>query len=244
MKSLFFFFLIISVFAVCGDRLCETSEIGNCIDCSTINTNYVCDQFPNSIPSYDPDCNTTVSQTCYDSEFTYSDGRGTSCFPGNCTEGVGCTSSCSIDTHCSSNFCISNTCEKTCDNCNITATYDVQALGTTIYFGQPTFVSFRVNRNGGTSPVAISARGPCTLNYTSSLTLGSYGIVVVRIDNCKFKGVSSIELTAGSAKGTVHFLSYPTLMYSIGDMPKSGVGSASMSSKMNAIPLEVKTWVN
>lgn len=247
MRWIIWFILLIPVFAACGDLICETSELATCRDCSMITRNYVCDEFQGDMKDYDPDCNASVGQTCYDSLFTYSDGQGDSCYPGNCTEGSGCTTSCSSGEHCASGFCASGTCESACDGCNkSTANYEVYPVSTTTYLGDPTFVSFRVNRLGGATPVDVtSVEGPCNKSYDSTVDLsGGYGIAVIRLDNCRFTGVSSINLTVGGeAWGSVHFLSYPALLISSGDMPSGSVGFSSMSSSMDGVPMEVKTWV-
>lgn len=248
MKWLLPAFLLVVAYAVLGDRICETSEIGNNKDCAMINQNYICDSFPNELPQHDPDCNTTVGQTCYDSLHTYSNGRGTSCYPGNCTSGTGCTTSCTSDTQCNSSFCISNTCELVCDGCKQTATnYDVYPFSTTIYLGDPTFVSFRVNRTGGSSTPSISVQGPCNLESDSTVDLGSgYTIVVVKVSECAFTGVGSAKLTVTgttTAWGVVHFLSYPAKVYSQGETPRGVVGYSAMSGNLGGVPIEVKTWV-
>lgn len=244
------FFLLVPVMAACGDRLCEASEIGSCIDCATINNNSVCDSFPNSLPQFDPDCNTSVGQTCYDSLFQYSSGKGTSCYPGNCTEGSGCESSCSTDEQCGSGFCVTGNCESVCDGCNSTsANYEVYPTSTNIYFGEPTFVSFRVNHLGGSTTTAVSVEGPCNLTTPSTIDLSNgFNIAVVKISECSFSGLGSVKLTVdkgggGEAEGVIHFLSYTALMQSLGDMPNGVVGFATMSGRMGGIPLEVKTWV-
>ena len=240
-------FLLLSVFAVCGDKICESAEIGSCIDCATINTNYVCDNFENDLKNYDPDCNTSVGQMCYSSEFNYSDGMGTSCYPGNCTEGTGCVASCSDDSQCESGFCVTGTCEKTCDGCDLnTSSYEVYPLSTAIYLGNPTFVSFRINRVGaGPTVISVEARGPCTLSYEDTVDVGTgWSVSVIKIDDCAFSGVGSIEVTVNSeAWGTVHFLSYSALLYSQGEMPHGVTGFSSMSNRVDGSPVEVKTWV-
>ena len=212
------------------------------------NQNYVCDVFTNDLPQYDPDCNTTAGQTCYDSLFAYSSGRGSSCYPGNCTEGTGCTSSCTSNSHCGSGFCVGGTCEEVCDGCNqTTVNYEVYPFSTTVYLGDPTFVSFRVNRNAGSSTPAVLAEGPCTLGYESSLDLGTgYSIAVVKVSDCLFTGLGSVNFTVQelpAAWGTVHFLSYPAMKYEQGEMPHGIVGYSSMSGTAGGIPVEVKTWV-
>ncbi|TRO61959.1 hypothetical protein E2P64_00285 [Candidatus Bathyarchaeota archaeon] len=248
MKWFFPVFLLLAAHAAEGDRICEASEIGINKDCAMINQNYICDSFTNDLPQYDPDCNTTVGQTCFDSLFAYSGGRGSSCYPGNCTEGTGCTTSCTSDSHCNSGFCVGNTCEPVCDGCKQTATnYDVYPFSTTIYMGDPTFVSFRVNRSSGDSAPGLTADGPCTLDYDSSIDLGSgYSIAVVKVSDCVFTGLGSIRLTVTgttTAWGVVHFLSYPAMSYSLGDTPRGVVGYSSMSGNMGGVPIEVKTWV-
>lgn len=246
MKCLIFF-LLFPVLAACGDRICEASEIGTCIDCAMINSNYVCDAYTNDLPEYDPDCNTSVGQTCYNSLYLYSSGRGGSCYPGNCTESSGCGSSCSTDEQCGSGFCVTGNCESVCDGCNSTsANYEVYPLSTNIYFGEPSFVSFRVNKLGGSDSVNLDVEGPCNLTHDATLDVSmGYNIAVVGVKNCEFSGLGSVKLivNAGEAEGVVHFLSYSALMRSIGDMPSGVVGFAMMSSRMGGIPLEVKTWV-
>lgn len=232
---------LVPVLSVCGDKLCETPEIGNCADCATTNQNYACDVFPNDLPKYDPDCNTTVGQTCYDSLFTYSSGRGASCYPGNCTEGTGCVTSCTQNSQCTSGFCIAGSCQAVCNNCDYNTSLEVYPSSTTIYFGAPTFVSFRVN---GAGMVSVSSEGPCTQSYDTSLDLtGGYNIAIVKLSECEFSGIGSVKLTVnGNINGTVHFLSYPSLIYSIGEVPKGVVGFSSMSSILAGHPVEVKTW--
>jgi len=238
--------LLVLVYAATGDLICEPSEVGNSKDCAMVRRNYVCDSFPNDLPQYDPDCNTTVGQSCYDSLFTYSNGRGSSCYPGNCTEGTGCTTSCTSGDQCASGFCIGNQCEEVCDGCNSSSTnYEVYPFSTTIYLGEPTFVSFRVNRLAGSTTISLSTQGPCTLEHDSTLDLsGGYGVAVVRIDDCNFTGLGSVKLTVnGEAYGVVHFLSHPALKYHQGEMPRGTVGYSAMPGNLGGVPLEVKTWV-
>jgi|GEM_PF-2236577 len=233
--------------ATCGNKICETGELNSCIDCATINPNGICDSFLGNQKNFDPDCNTTSGQTCYDSLFTYNNGKGASCYPGNCTESVGCGTGCAVDSDCESGFCVAGTCQETCGNCTFaTANYEVWPLSTTIYLGEPTFVSFRVNRvGGGPTLINVGVKGPCTLSYGTELDLSSgYSVSVVKLDKCLFSGLGSIKLTANNnAWGSVYFLSKPTLIYSQGDMPKGVVGYSSMSSRLLGTPVEVKTWV-
>jgi hypothetical protein len=240
------FIMLAVVYAAIGDNICESSELGSGRDCAMTHENYICDGFTGGLPQYDPDCNKSVGQTCYDSLFAYSSGRGASCYPGNCTEGTGCTTSCTVDNQCGSGFCVSNTCEDVCDGCNQTSVnYEVYPFSTTVYLGDPTFVSFRVNRNSGSSTPGIAAEGPCTLGYDSTIDLGTgYSIAVVRISDCLFTGLGSVRLTVnGEAWGVVHFLSHPAMKYSQGEMPHGTVGYSSMSGTASGIPMEVKTWV-
>jgi hypothetical protein len=133
-----------------------------------------------------------------------------------------------------------------CDGCNQTsANYEVYPFSTTAYLGNPTFVSFRVNRNSGSSTPPVSVQGPCTLEHGSTIDLGTgYSIAVVRISDCVFVGLGSVKLTVNSeAWGVVHFLSHPVMKYSQGEMPHGVVGYSSMSGNLGGIPMEVKTWV-
>lgn len=244
--GLFTFFLFATVFAACGDRICESSEIATCIDCAMINSNGVCDSFPSSLPQYDPDCNTTAGQDCYSEYFTYSNGKGTSCYPGNCTEGTGCVTSCSSGAQCFSGFCTTGQCAETCQNCNHSTTnYEVFPVSTATYLGEPTFVSFRVNKLSGSSPAPMSAEGPCDLSYDSTVDVSSgFGLAIIRIDECEFTGAGSIKLTVNSeAWNAVHFLSYPALIKSTGESPRGVVGFAPISGKIGVYPVEVKLWL-
>ncbi|MBR9680855.1 MAG: hypothetical protein GOU98_03470 [Candidatus Altiarchaeota archaeon] len=247
MKYLTLLFLLGIVYAACGDKICEVSEIGSCRDCSTINPNGVCDEFTDNLKQFDPDCNTTVGQACYDTLFTYSFGKGNSCYPGNCTESSGCGSTCSVASDCESGFCVGSTCSETCGNCTFNTTdYEVWPLSTTVYLGEPTFVSFRINRVGsGPTLVSMETEGPCTLTHETEIDLGSgYSVGVIKIDACLFSGLASIKLTVNSnAWGSVHFLSYPALIYQTGDMPRGVVGFSSMAAILSDTPVEVKTWV-
>jgi hypothetical protein len=235
-----------AAFASCGDRICEPDEIGNCIDCAMINPNGVCDIFPSSLPQYDPDCNTTAGQDCYNEFFTYSNGKGSSCYPGNCTENTGCVSSCSSDSQCFSGFCIGGECKKICQNCNqSTANYEVYPVSTATYLGEPTFASFRVNKLSGSSPASLSASGPCNLTYDSTIDISQgFGIAIVKITDCEFTGAGSIRLKVNSeAWNVVHILSYPAMINSIGESPSGVVGFAPISGKISGYPVGVKVWV-
>lgn len=232
------------VWGACGDLICEVpGEIGSCADCATRQRNYVCDSFSDNLTQHDPDCN--VGADCYDSYHTYSGGRGDSCYPWRCEEGTGCTSgTCSADSDCQSGFC-DGTCQETYPGSEASASYEVEPLSTAIYLGDPTFVSFQVNDRGGGGPANISAKGPCTLEHDDTVDLtGGYGVAVVKVSNCSFAGLGSIQLTAGrDSWDAVHFLSYPSLLYTQGEMPRGTVGFSAMSGRADNVPLEVKAWV-
>lgn len=228
-------------------------SVGNnrkvCTDCAMRQRNYVCDSFPLNMHSYDPDCNTSVGQDCYDSYHEYSGGRGDSCYPGRCEEGTGCTTACTSGDQCQSGFCSGSNCAEVCDGCeHESANYAVEPLSTTIYLGSPTFVSFQVNLKSATDTLLdLSADGPCTLECPDTVEVGSgYGVVVVKVSNCTFTGLGSVRLEASgdsAAWSTAHILSYPSLKYEQGEMPSGTVGYSAMSGRAGNAPMEVKTWV-
>jgi len=241
--------MLAAVWGVCGDLICEPpGEVGSCADCAMRQRNYVCDSFPDSMPQHDPDCKSGAD--CYDSYHEYSSGRGDSCYPGRCEEGTGCTTACTLDSDCQSGFCsggCQEVCQSSCDH--ETSNYAVEPLSTTIYLGNPTFVSFQINLKSATDTLLdLSVKGPCTLEYPSTVEVGSgYGVVVVKVSNCTFTGLGSVQLRASGdsdAWSTAHMLSYPSLKYEQGEMPSGTVGYSSMSGRAGESPMEVKTWVD
>jgi len=245
--------LLTVAFAVCGDLICESSEIGNCRDCALINQNYVCDSFPDALPQFDPDCNNTGN--CYGPEprlYTYSNGRGKNCFPGYCSGGT-CETSCSSNSQCTSGFCVEGTCRSTFCNgedCLIdSASLSIRPVMTGIYLGRPTYVMFALTSDTS-STVEVVARGPCELEYDRNVTLIKsgeryVGYITVVIDNCRFTGIGSVMLSAPAhgANATIHFLSYPARLYSYGEVERSS-GEARIASTLNGIPVEVVVWAS
>ncbi|MBR9681345.1 MAG: hypothetical protein GOV00_00940 [Candidatus Altiarchaeota archaeon] len=237
------------VFAVCGDRICESAEYKTCRDCAMINQNYVCDSYQDAQTTHDPDCENDGGCYGLDSKtYLYDNGRGSSCWPGRCNSGS-CTTTCTSDTDCVSAFCIDGTCNALCLqdpsenilNCTQTGTEEITAISTAIYTGVSTYVTFNVSGPGSTT---VQATGPCDLDYSSAvdLTLDS-APVIVGISACNFTGMGSIQLNTSDSSGVIHFLSFPTLKYRAGELPKSSTGQVSLASTLNGIPIEVRVWV-
>ncbi len=230
--------------AVCGDLICEGSEVGSCRDCAMLNPNYRLDSFPNALAQYDPDYR--AANTCYSDSFLYENGRGNITYPSKCTSNT--VLPCTSDSDCASNFCdtVLSTCVETCrDGCTQKgANYEVYPVSTAIYLGEPTFVSFNVIKKGGSASPSVSVVAPCNVSYDSSISLlGGEAIAVVRINSCDFWGAGSIKLTVGGeAWNVVHFLSYPARLYSVGEMPEGVVGHSAMSGEMDGVPVEVELW--
>ena len=233
--------LIPPVFAVCGDLICTPDEIGSCRDCATINSNNVCDSFSGALTQYDPDCKST---SCYDKVYIYSNGKGDSCYPGYCQSG-GCDTLCVSDSDCGSNFC-NVVCKSTCEsNCTTeSSNYKVYPISSTIFLGDPTFVSFNIIRTSGSSSPSLSVQSPCNTTYDSSIDLSTgEGVAVVKITNCDFIGAGSVKLSVGGeAWNVAHILSYPALLYTQGEMPDGVVGHSAMANSLGGVPLEVELW--
>ena len=248
MKNLMLLLILLGgAFAVCGNLICEQGEMGSCADCAMRAQNYVCDSFPGAIQQYDPDC--TSTDGCYGPDptwYTYSSGRGTSCFPGRC-EGGSCTNTCTSNSNCTSNICSGGQCVATCDDScqSDTASTKIRPVMSNVYLGKPTYVIFAVISTG--TELSVQAEGPCDLDYDENVTLnpsGSkyLGYVIIKVSNCKFSGVGSITLESGGAKGYIHFLSYPAKLYEYGEV-EGNAGTAMYATTLNGVPVEVRIWV-
>ncbi len=241
--------VLIAVFAVCGDKICESHEYKNCRDCAMTQPNFACDSYPDAQTSRDPDCENIGG--CYGPQsdmYLYSNGRGASCWPGKCSGGS-CDSTCTANSDCTSGFCINGSCNALCLqdpketalNCTQSGAYTITPLKSTIYTGTPTYVVFNISGSGSAT---VQARGPCDLEYPTTVDLTfSSAPVIVEISNCSFTGVSSIRLNTSDSSGVVHFLSFPTLRYSTGEIPARTVGQISLANRMAGSPVEVTVWV-
>jgi len=241
--------ILVAVFAVCGDKICESSEYKTCRDCAMINQNYVCNNYIDAQTTHDPDCENVGG--CYgpSSElYLYNGGKGESCWPGKCDTGS-CTTVCSKNSDCTSDFCIDGVCNELCIqdpsetvmNCSQEGTEQITPMSSTLYTGVDTYVVFNVSGSGS---VTVQASGPCDLDYAPSvdLTLNNK-LVIVGISNCDFKGIGSIQLNTSDSSGVIHFLSFPTFEYGAGEIPERSTGFVSLVNIMNGIPIEVRTWV-
>ncbi|MBR9679915.1 MAG: hypothetical protein GOU99_02605 [Candidatus Altiarchaeota archaeon] len=120
--ALVWVFLFSLILAMCGDQICTADEESSCSDCSMIVSNYVCNSY---LTQYDPDC--TNTNGCYGPDtswFLYDNGRGTNCWPGRCEAGI-CNTSCTVQSDCTSQFCIQGACSTVCATGTISASYGV-----------------------------------------------------------------------------------------------------------------------
>jgi len=242
--GLVFFLTVVVAFAVCGDRICEfESEVFTCRDCAMINSNGVCENYTGALTEHDPDCES--NNGCYGPDpewYVYDSGRGENCWPGKCVSGV-CNSSCSDDESCTSGFCIDGECSTICPeaNCSFSGTQTISPVYSAIYTGSATQVVFNVS---GSGLVEIQVSGPCNHFYDPVVDLSSgTELVMVGIEECKFKGLGSIRLNTSDSSGVIHILSFPTLLQAVGDAPSSSTGRVSRACKLDGIPVEVEVWV-
>ena len=152
-----------------------------------------------------------------------------------------CNYTCLSQEDCSG-FCINSHCSATCDNCISDSLVKIRPVKSTVYLGKPSYVIFAV-MSDVYSKVNVTAYGPCELSYEREVNLeNSRAFVIVKIDKCRFTGVSSIVLNTSSAEGVVHILSYPTEIYELGEF-EGTAGRAVYASSLGNIPLRVSARV-
>ncbi len=227
-KYLPLFLTIIFIFqgalAICGDGICETSELGSCRDCALVNRNFVCDNFPAALRSFDPDC---TSGTCYDELYLYSNGRGSSCYPGRCVEGAGCSYKCDTPQECASGICIDGRCSIQCvvddflpqelagsccgiydpvsGKCTFSNQIKIEFLNSGAVFDDiPLKIAVKILAEPGRYNYTAVASF-CDINpHSGSVTLPSESVIEFEIKNCRFYGIGYVTVevfneTANSA---------------------------------------------